>query len=163
MRCEIITMGEMEQSKEENKEVTITYETLFEILRNEKNKEELQSLQSTFFNDVVGYLKEKQKVLSAEKDQESLFEADEKQNVYHQMQNIKKIIRDLYEKREKKIISMAINKSRMKSSIINTSSMLDEERLFYEMLVSLLDSKRAEILNNILKASKIDTPLYLSI
>ncbi|MCK4521497.1 MAG: hypothetical protein KAU20_02905 [Nanoarchaeota archaeon] len=140
----------MQQSVETDKEVTITYETLFELLRNEKNKDELQKLQDSFFEDVINYLKEKQNILNEKKDQENLFEADEKENVASQVKNIKKILKDLYEKREKKIISMALNKSRLKSSIMNLSPMLEEERLFYEMLISLLDSKREEILNNIL-------------
>jgi DNA replication initiation complex subunit (GINS family) len=40
-------------------DVKITYETLFDLLRREKNRNELQQLDPSFYLDVVSYLKEK--------------------------------------------------------------------------------------------------------
>lgn len=137
-------------SETEVKDITITYDTLFEILRNEKTREDLQKLHITFFKDVVSYLNEKQKVVNEPKEQKSLFENDEREKTIHQITNIKKILRDIYEKREKKIINMALNKSRFSSNILDTSSLLEEEKLFYEMIVSLLDSQRERLLNRLL-------------
>ena len=48
---------------EETKEFNISYTTLFELLRREKDREELQKLQKTFFEDVKSYIQEKQKNL----------------------------------------------------------------------------------------------------
>ena len=137
--------------EEDPKEVVITYDTLFEILRNEKTKEDLQKLHNSFFKDVINYLNEKQTDIQEKKDQKGLFESDEKEKKIQQIANIKKILKDIYERREKKILSMAVNKSRFSDSIIDTSSLLEEERLFYEMTVSLLDSQRDKILKSLLE------------
>ena len=45
----------------EAKEVNITYEVLFEILRREKDTADLQKLEPGFFNDFVEYLEDKKK------------------------------------------------------------------------------------------------------
>ena len=44
-------------------EVNITYETLFDLLRRERSRNELQELEETFYEDVKKYLEEKQNML----------------------------------------------------------------------------------------------------
>lgn len=139
----------------ETKDIIVTYDTLFEILRNEKTKEDLQKLHDTFFQDVTNYLNGKQNILNDNKDQKGLFESDEKEKILHQIGNIKRILTDIYERREKKIIYMAVNKSRYSSNIIDTSALLDEEKLFYEMIISLLNSQRDNILKKLLKGEQL--------
>lgn len=131
-----------------DKEVNITYETLFEILRREKSRDDLQELQKSFFNDVVEYLKDKAKVMESAKGQ--LFSDEEIEKTRVQLANIKKIIKDLYERREKKIISMALNKSRTKSNLINTSILLDEEKEIYDAIMVVLDMFREDVLSNVI-------------
>ena len=108
-------------------EINITYETLFELLRREKNREELQKLDETFFNDVVTYLKEQKEFLNEQKTKQDLFAVEELKKAEIQEENIRKILRELYEKREKKMISLALDASRTSSSIIDTSVLLEEE------------------------------------
>lgn len=151
----------MTEQETENHDIVVTYDTLFEILRNEKTKDDLQKLNKTFFKDVVTYLNDKQASLNNESNQENLFEADETENKLHQITNIKKILRDIYERREKKILDIALNKSRFTSNIIDTSSLLDEEKLLYDMIISLLDSQRDKILKSILNG-KIPSDLRLN-
>src|SRR3989338_3323098 len=98
-----------------DKDVNITYDTLFELLRREKNREELQQLPETFFADVVIYLREKNNVLSRNND-DNVFSAEEKEKTKGQLDNVKKIIKEFYEKRERKIMEMAIFKSRTNTS-----------------------------------------------
>ena len=63
------------------KEVVITYETLFEILRREKTREELQKLPDNFHNDVGKYLSDKkQTMLSIANDQFSEIEQEKAQS-----------------------------------------------------------------------------------
>ena len=133
----------------ENKEVAVTFETLFELLRREKDREELQKLNDFFFRDVVAYLKEKNQILEG-REQTELFSADEKIKTEKELVNIKKIIKELYERREKKIVRMAVDKSRAKSTIIDTSAFLKEEKQLFELLVALLDKGRESIINHIL-------------
>jgi len=139
-------LGEMEEGNKE--EVTITYETLFELLRREKERSELQKLDSSFFANVLRYLKDKQTII--DKQQTDLFSAEEKRKTQEQLENVKKIIRELYDKREKKVISMAIDKSKNKSSIIDNSVFLKEERELFDNIVKILDMGRENVLFNII-------------
>lgn len=136
-------------SEAQNKEeVTITYETLFEILRREKERSELQRLDENFFANVLRYLKDKHAIIT--KQQTDLFSAEEKRKTQEQLENVKKIIRELYDKREKKIISMAIDKSRNRSSIIDNSVFLKEEKELFDNVVRVLFMGRENVLFNII-------------
>jgi len=140
-----IPMGEVEA-----KEVNITYETLFELMRREKMREDLQEISPSFFDDVLEYLIEKQKIFDETKHKMDLFSSQEREKTITQIKNIHRILRELYERREFKVLLMAVNKSRTGSSLINTDHMLREEILLFERLVSELSIFRTGILENIL-------------
>lgn len=129
-----------------DKDVNITYETLFDLLRREKTRAELQELDKKFFEDIVGYLNEKKKVLVEQKSKIDLFSSTEREKTQKQLENIKKILKEIYEKRESKIINMALNKSRVPSFIIDGAVFLDEEKKFFEQLLGLMDDYRKGIL-----------------
>ncbi len=135
---------------QEEKSVNITYETLFELLRLEKAKEELQRLDATFYQDVVNYLKEKHEILKEIKSSEMFSDVD-RESTEKQIMNIKRLLRDLYDRREKKIINMALNKTRANAHIADMQNMLAEERKFFESLVALLEKYRKDILYKILE------------
>lgn len=128
-------------------EVVITYETLFELLQREKERTDLQKLEPTFFSDVIGYIKDKKKILEAK---EGPFAKEEKRKTERQLENIYKMLKEFYERREKKIIALALDKSRTKSNLIDTSSLLKEEKVVFEALTGLLDTYRDTILYSIL-------------
>jgi len=129
-------------------EVVITYETLFELLSRERERTDLQKLEPTFFSDTIAYIKDKKKLLGAKKD--SAFAAEEIKKTERQLENIYKIIKELYEKREKKIIGMALDKSRTKSNLIDMSALLKEEKVLFDALTSVLDTYRENILLSVL-------------
>jgi len=133
------------------KDVNVTYETLFDVLRREKTRAELQELDKKFFEDVVGYLNEKNKVLVEQKSKIDLFSSTEKEKTEKQIENIKKILKETYEKRESKIIDMALNKSRVPSIIVDNSVLLEEETRLFEQLVELMDDHRKGILLRVLE------------
>ncbi|MBW2980185.1 hypothetical protein KY360_02090 [Candidatus Woesearchaeota archaeon] len=133
---------------ENNKEVNITYETLFEILRREKDKEELQKLSDSFFSDVIAYLEDKKKALS----DATLQSFGDKKKLEDELGNIRRILKDLYERREKKIVNLALNISRTKSNLIDTSALLNEEKSLFDSLIRNLDYGRESILNNLLES-----------
>ena len=141
----LITHSTMENIK-------ITLETLYDILRNEKKKEDLQKLESSFFFDVVGYLREKQALLEMKKEGENIFAAGEKEKLEYELRSIRRILKEIYEKREKKILEIAMNKSRTGSDIIDTSSMLREEKEFYNQILQSLDHFRRGVLLNLFRA-----------
>lgn len=132
-------------------EINITFETLYDLLRREKGKEELQKLEDSFYREVVEYLREKISLLGKKSTDDDLFSVGEKDKLEAELRNIKRILKELYDKREKKIIEMALNKSRTGSNIIDTSALLEEEKKIYNNLVEIFDKFRVSILFNIFK------------
>ena len=132
-------------------EIKITLETLYDILRNEKQREDLQQLNSTFFIDVVSYLKEKKKLLGSKQEEDDLFAAGEREKLEYELRSIKRILKEVYEKREKKILDIALNKSRTGSDIIDTGALLREEKEFYDLILDIMDGYRKGILLNLFK------------
>ena len=131
--------------EEENKEMVVSYETLFELLRREKERDELQKLHSSFFDDVASFIVEKKNSLDNDQTQLGGFNEQGKR----ELENLKRILSNLYEVREKKIVSMALDKSKTKSSIIDTSLFLKDESKLFDEIVMLLDRSREMILVNV--------------
>ncbi len=140
-------------SEQAAKEVNITYETLFEMLRLEKNREELQKIDPEFFSHVLTYLREKLQILNASK--QSIFGDEQQENTRRQLENVKKIIKELYEKREKKLMMMALFKSRTRTSVMDTSSILKEEQILFSQVVNVLDSFRNTMLMNLMELKEV--------
>ena len=110
----------------------ITYEAVFDILRRERSSDALQKLDERFYSNILEYIKIK-------------LEADDKEL----LSNVRKMLKEIYEKREKKILSIAIDKCRLGMESANASNLLKEERWLYEKAVELLISGRASILENL--------------
>lgn len=133
-------------------QIKITLETLYDILRNEKKREDLQKLEETFYLDFISYLREKRSLLQQKKGTEELFAAGEREKLEYELRSIQRIMKELYEKREKKIIEIALNKSKTGSDIIDTSAMLREEKEFYYRILIILDHFRRGVLPQLFQA-----------
>ena len=129
----------------------ITYELIYEALRKEKQNQELQKLDPNFFKDASSYLKEKYNILESQKSKDSIFSQTETKNTEKQIENTKKILRELYEKRENKITQLAMLNSRTKSKI--TPALLEEEKQLYNEMLKTMDKYRNMIIENILSRS----------
>jgi len=125
----------------------ITYEALYEILRKEKYEKELQKLDPIFFQSVIKYLDEKEVILASQKSKDSVF-AKESEKTQKQLENIRKILREIYEKREGKIVMHALISSRFNEN--NLLNMLSEEAQFYNDIKNILNKYRINILENLL-------------
>lgn len=136
---------------EEKKEVVLTYETLYEIRRNEK-KNDLTKLRPTFLNDVKEYLDEKRQMLSSSGKQSD----EENQRVANQLINIKRIIKEIYQTRERKVLDIALNKTRAPpEAIIDTSALLPHEKELFDTLVKALSKSRRTNLIKVLDGKYI--------
>ena len=124
---------------------------MYEILRREKSKDELQKLDESFFRDVLDYLKEKASIVQEAAGKFDMFSVEEKESTQNQLNNVRRILKEIYEKREKKIIEMALNKSKTNSNIIDTTNLLAKEHELYNETVSTLDSFRKNILLTLLE------------
>ncbi len=124
-------------------QVNLTYESIFDVLVREKSRDELQKLDDSFFRDVASYINNKNSILASE---------ENKEKIMQQIQNTKRMLRELYERREKKIMNMALVASRTSPSFIDTSNMLAVERSLFEGLLQQLDLFRNNVLQNILNS-----------
>ena len=124
-------------------EVNITYETLFEILRLEKTREQLQELDANFYRDVINYIKDKKESYS------------EDSSTSMQLKNVRKILEELYERREKKIINLALDKSRFDADT-GKEIKLKEEKDMFDSMVTVFDNFRKGIIQNVINANGIE-------
>lgn len=128
----------------------ITYEKLYDLLRQEQTEASLQKLPNSFFTDLLQYLRTKQRRLEKAKETDNVFGSSQYDEIRLQLKNISKLITDLYERREKKIVQLALNKSRTKSRNIDTSNLLVEENSLLLSLTNLLDEYREQIPHQLL-------------
>ncbi len=131
----------------------ITYETLYELLRKEKTSQELQQLDKNFFEKLLNYLQEKQKLLESHERKGAIVTINTRE-AQKEFETIKRMFRELYERRENKIIMLATFSSRSKMQE-KPSLMLDEEKKMFSQLVKLLDSFRDGIVENIVSLKPI--------
>ena len=134
-------------------EVIITYETLYELMRREKFRPELQKLNKEFFNDFIKYFNEKKIILESQQKKKSIFTSTETQKTQKQIENIKKIIKELYEKRENKIIQLAMFASRNNDNP-TFNEMLIEEKKFFKDLLETTNNYRKNILHNLIQGKQ---------
>jgi DNA replication initiation complex subunit (GINS family) len=140
---------------DKGKTLNITIQTIQDLTRTESTRTELQTLDKTFFGDLVGYINEKKALVNV-KGGDDLFSSTEKENTKLQLDNIQHLLDKLYDKRERKIINMAIDKSRVGDTLIDTSIMLEEEKELFVQVGAVLEKFRQNILWNI-KAGKLPT------
>ncbi|HLF54936.1 MAG TPA: hypothetical protein VI612_04400 [Candidatus Nanoarchaeia archaeon] len=150
--------------EQEAKEVVLTYETLYETLRREKSREELQQLDEGFFRNVLTYLREKQQAYDDNLTKNDIFSQSERDKLHIQLSNIRKILRDVYDIRERKIINMSVNKSRTNSNIIDTANLLVQEQAIFQSLTAVMSQHRSGILHRILEMREPDVlPMILPV
>ncbi|MAE13358.1 hypothetical protein CMO92_02225 [Candidatus Woesearchaeota archaeon] len=122
-------------------EFMITYETLFDLLRKERNSAELQSLDPSFTPSLHYYLEQKQAILNQPNTGE-LYQITEQEKTRAQLKNIQKILKDLYDQREKKILALALNAARTKTELIHSAAFQEYEKTLYDNLIALLKESR---------------------
>lgn len=127
-------------------DVIITYETLYDMLRKEKFRKELQELNPTFFKDVLKYIEEKKEILQSQEQKESVFASKSIITTRKQIENVQKILKDLYERRESKIIQIALFNSRMGTEAIDRTILLKEEQQLYDQIKGTLNNFRDNVL-----------------
>jgi DNA replication initiation complex subunit (GINS family) len=127
-------------------DISITYDLLFDILKMEKSRDELQKLDHKFYTDIVHYLNGKDAVIDNPNTP-----MRERELTKIQLGNVKKLLIELYDRREKKLINLAIYKVKTGDGIINIDALLEEEKPLFEMLYSQLFRYRSMVLHNILE------------
>ncbi len=114
----------------------ITYEAIFEMLRREKGSDALQKLDESYFSKIIEYVKGKS--------------SGEDREIFN---NARKLIKEIYERREKKIMTLAVDKCRLGMESVNTANMLNEERVLFTQALEILQKGRAGIIDRILSGN----------
>lgn len=126
----------------------LTYEQLFDTLRREKSRDDLQKLEKDFYERVGNFLSSKQDAITAERSSQGI-ESLSAQRAQIECHNVKKILKEIYERRERKIVTLAMHRTRTEATIIDNDILLPEEKLFFESLVHLIVQNREQILSSI--------------
>lgn len=130
--------------------LSVTYESLYDILLREKQRDALQPLAAGFWADALAYLREKQAMLESTRNKVDLFSATEREKIYEQIKHIKQILKEIYNRREKKIVDTALNKSRTGSKIIDTGNQIGVEKQMFDAFVNEMNFFRQGLLNNVI-------------
>jgi DNA replication initiation complex subunit (GINS family) len=134
-------------------EEIITYEILYDILRREKSRQELQKLDNNFFDDINKYIRDKKAILEDLKSKSSIFAKKEIEKTEKELVNIKKIVKEIYDKRESKILQLALS-SAVTNKAQDSSNLLNEEKLIFDNLIRFLKESRESLLNDLLDDEK---------
>ncbi len=149
----------MENQNDE--EIKITYESLFDILRSEKKNLMLQKLPRTFFDDVLKYMKQKYEFLF-KNNTEDIFVSADKEKGLRELNNLKAIVKEIIERRIKKVCDLAIIAVKTKSQSSDVENMLDEEKLLFENFLSHLKNYHSGVIENLMMFSKVNyNPEYV--
>ncbi len=140
-------------SDDNNNNFNITYETLFDITRRERMTDDLQKLDIQFYRKLVGYMNEKIDVMNSAPEG-NLFARDEKQITRKQIDNIRKLVSELYSRRERKVMNLAIIKSRTNSKLLDTSALLPEEKMVFNLVYNILSQSKRNSLFNYLQGKQ---------
>lgn len=135
-------------------ESVLTYEALYSFLRQEKLKPEIQSLDAAFYAQVLKYFSEKKAILESQQKKESIFASASVAATRVQIENLQKILKEFYERREYKIVQIALLSSRTGEPVVSTSALLKEELDLYRQLMHLLDAYRSGILGKLLSCEQ---------
>ena len=124
----------------------MTYERLYEVLRKEKYNQDIQELGEGFFESVVRYLEEKDQLMKNAPEKSAF--SKEVENAKRQVENAKKLIKELYERREGKIVQLGLLSSR--SGMKKDAALLPEEKRLFGEVLELLNRYRGEVLERVL-------------
>ncbi len=130
----------MENEKEDN---IITYETFRKFQKNERDNDNLQELPEDFFQSCAEWIKRKGEAYNKTKDTMILKE----------IENVMSIIKDILDRRERKLLLMAMHAVRSDAVPQNLHS---HEEKHFDNIVSHLKNMRVNILG-IIKGEKGET------
>ncbi len=108
-------------------EEAITFEYIREAQRAEQKSQQLNKLPEDFFEKVKEYIRQKRE--NAKKNEDALLE----------IKNIERIVEDIYNRRESKIVSLAVLSVR--TGLIPANMLVHEEELFEQITRALRKSR----------------------
>ena len=124
----------------------LTYDELFDAVRIEKAREALQELDKDFYTRAYLYIEDKKRFIDLRMSNDN-FSKEEIEKEKRLLENAKKLLKELYWLRERKILSLAMYKARTGSDRIDRSTMLPTEQELFEELSKLLERYKEKIIS----------------
>jgi len=122
-------------------EEPITFEFIRKVQREEQTETKLSKIPEDFYEKAKEYLNQKRKLSEKQKDRLASLE----------VKNVERLLEDVYNRRETKIVNHAIIAVR---TDIPPQNLIEEEKEFFESVVGCLKTQRERVLNTLLKKSK---------
>jgi len=126
-----------------------TYEDIYELYRNERFSTDLQELTPGDLKKIKNYFEDKNKETKNQDQSLNLFSTHNRAKIQVELSNATRVVKDLLERRERKVISRAVFNSRSEDSLRDTSNMLKIEEELYDQLTVLLKRFRKGFLATI--------------
>lgn len=139
---------------EESQEMIISYETVYELLRREKSRDEVQKLPDNFVKELSRHVEGLKQQINKKRREIDSFSGEDIRKEEQKYYSLQRIVSELYEKRERKIINMAITKSRTDAKLADVANLIDIEKEFFNSLVEVLNYYREVSLNQFLARQK---------
>jgi DNA replication initiation complex subunit (GINS family) len=105
-------------------------------------------LPASFLKDVNAYLASEQRSLSS-------LASDEQKRKQSSLKNLLKIVNEFFERRQRKIMMLAFNKSKTPTALIDYSLFLPHEKAFFEQLLSLFEEQKQYDMKPVKEETKI--------
>ena len=133
-----------------NIEENISYEYLFDLLRREKTREDLQSIDKDFYKNIFFNLNKREKIIQEKQSQTSLITNIDFEKEKIEVKNIRKIAQDIMDRRQKKIILLGLTRARIPGTIINNDLFTEREEEFFNKCVELFRKFKHEVESSII-------------
>ena len=114
-------------------EMELSYETLFELLRNERSRAELQEVQQDFMERVSMFIQAE--IYSAGQAPDSKKEESRVRSIY-------KILEEIDDRRTRKLVILALNSSKTSSVITDYDKFLPHEREMFDTIIKIFLNQR---------------------
>ncbi len=122
-------------------EEPITFEFIRRTHREEQREPKLSKIPEDFYHKARVYLEEKRRLSEKRKDKLTSIE----------LKNIERLLEDIFNRRETKILNHAIITTR---TDIPPQNLIEDEKEFFESTVNMLRTQRERVLNTLLKKTK---------
>jgi len=126
--------------------MSLSYEDIYELLRAEKYSADLQPLKPEDLAKIKEYFKLKEEMLKKQKASTIFFDRSKRDKILIEIENAWRALKDLYERREKKVINRALFSSRTK--LRDSTNMLESEEKLYNALIDLLRKNHVDFFEN---------------
>lgn len=132
-------------------EEELTYKEICKKRRREEAKEDLVEIKEEFYNELSKYIRNKMDRYQDKKEKNKGKMGDRiVKKIEKEIKNTRKMARNIYDKREGKIVLRALSDARRETKIDDTSSMLPHEENLYFQIKEVLEKYRKNLLRHVL-------------